>query len=89
MLLRLNFFGSDERSALFRVAPPHGFGMPVACYVHSKRMGFVPDDVKQRLQAEAKAQGVKAKGIGTDSIEYAHFVWRSGFNPKFTQLRLI
>lgn len=25
----------------------------------------------------------------TDSIEYAHFVWQKGFNPKFTQLKVI
>lgn len=34
MLLRLNFFGSQERSAWFKQ------NMPMACYVHSKRMKF-------------------------------------------------
>jgi len=34
MLLRLNFFGSQERSAWFQK------NMPWACYVHSKRMKF-------------------------------------------------
>lgn len=34
MLLRLNFFGSRERSAWFQE------NMPIFCYVHSKRMKF-------------------------------------------------
>lgn len=34
MLLRLNFFGSQERSAWFKQ------NMPVNCYVHSRRMKF-------------------------------------------------
>lgn len=25
----------------------------------------------------------------TDSIEYAHFVWQKGNNPKFTKLKVI
>lgn len=34
MLLRLNFLGSQDRAAFFKN------NMPVACYVHSKRMRF-------------------------------------------------
>ncbi len=34
MLLRLNFFGSQERSTWFKS------NMPVNCYVHSKRLKF-------------------------------------------------
>lgn len=34
MLLRLNFFGSKERKPFFQE------NMPVACYVHSRRMRF-------------------------------------------------
>ncbi|HBF3986180.1 TPA: hypothetical protein KOD80_004273 [Clostridioides difficile] len=25
----------------------------------------------------------------TDSIEYAHFVWQKGYNPKFSQLKVL
>lgn len=64
MLLRLNFFGSQERSAWFKSF------MPLATYVHSKRMRFTNTG-------------------GTDSIEYMHAVWRVGYNPKHTLLRVI
>jgi hypothetical protein len=37
MLLRLNFFGSQERSAWFKNC------MPTVCYVHSKRLKFTDD----------------------------------------------
>lgn len=83
MLLRLNFFGSQERSAWFKE------NMPLATYVHSQRISFVPDDRKKRINDEAKAAGVKAKGNGTDSIEYMHAVWCVGCRPQFTQLRII
>lgn len=64
MLLRLNFFGSQERSAWFKSF------MPLATYVHSKRMKFTNTG-------------------GTDSIEYMHAVWRVGYNPKHTHLRVL
>lgn len=38
MLLRLNFFGSEERNRFFMAG-----GLPRCCYVHSKRLGFTPD----------------------------------------------
>ena len=37
MLLRLNYFGAQSRASWFRD------NMPVACYVHSKRLGFTDD----------------------------------------------
>lgn len=83
MLLRLNFFGSQERSEWFKS------NMPLATYVHSKRISFVPDDRKKRINAEAKAAGIAAKGNGTDSIEYMHAVWNVGCHPQFTHLRII
>ena len=63
-LLRLNFFGSQERSEWFK---NH---MPVYTYVHSKRLKFLNTS-------------------GTDSIEYAHLVWKVGEFPRFTRMRLI
>lgn len=78
MLQRLNFLGSAERKPLFRTGLPFGFGMPVACYVHGKRMRFM--------------QGINPrtnKPWPGDSIEYGHFVWQRGRNPKFTQLRIL
>ena len=83
MLLRLNFFGSQERSEWFKD------NMPLATYVHSKRISFVPEDRKKRINAEAKASGIAAKGIGSDSVEYMHAVWNVGCHPQFTHLRII
>lgn len=39
MLLRLNFFGSEERNKFFRDG-----NMPTCSYVHAKRLGFTPDN---------------------------------------------
>lgn len=61
MLLRLNFFGSQDREKFFSE------NMPESIYVHSRRMSFTPDKK-------------------TDSVEYAHFVWRPHLNPKSAQL---
>lgn len=49
--------------------------LPLLCYVHHRRMGF------GKINKKGKE--------GTDSIEYAHFVWQQGVYPKFTQLRVI
>lgn len=38
MLLRLNFFGSEDRNAFFMSSK-----MPQLAYVHSRRLGFTPD----------------------------------------------
>lgn len=56
MLLRLNFFGSEERNPFFLSGK-----MPERAYVHAKRLGFTPDGK-------------------TDSIEYAHMIWRKSEN---------
>jgi hypothetical protein len=37
MLLRLNYFGTEKRKAWWQA------NMPVATYIHSKRIGFTPD----------------------------------------------
>lgn len=48
--------------------------MPKYCFVHSRRMPF----------------GLNKHGkVGTDSIEYAHFVWHQGHRAEFTQLKVI
>lgn len=77
MLLRLNYFGSNKRLPFWR---GH---MPESVYVHSDRMNFV-----ERLTVEeCRALGMKNKG--TDSIEYCHCVWKVGYSPRFTQMRVI
>lgn len=45
MLLRLNFFGSDERNEFFLSG-----NMPDMAYVHSKRLGFTPDSHKDSVE---------------------------------------
>ena len=61
MLLRLNFFGSQDREIFFQTT------MPEAIFVHPTRMSFTPDNQ-------------------TDSVEYAHFVWRKNRNPRSASL---
>jgi len=68
MLLRLNFFGSDDRKPFFELH------MPEYCFVHHKRISF----------------GLNKKGKkSSDSIEYAHFIWKKDHNPEFTKLKVI
>jgi len=61
MLQRLNFYGGQkEKRAFFdRV------GLPIAAYVHRKRIPFMPP---------GSINPVSGKPFGQDSIEYAHFV---------------
>lgn len=77
MLLRLNFFGSLERKPFFEE------NMPKYCYIHSKRMNFIP----KWLQEQIKEQTGKAPT--GDSIEYAHFVWQKGFRTDKTLTAVI
>lgn len=65
-LLRLNFFGSKQRKPLFEEF------MPQSCYIHHKRINFIPDSMKEAM----KNRGEKVPS--GDSIEYAHFVWKKG-----------
>ena len=62
MLLRQNFLGSQERG------PWLSENMPHSLYTHSKRPGFYPDNWKTVMP------WLKKKG--TDSCEYAHFMWQ-------------
>jgi hypothetical protein len=77
MLLRLNFFGSQDRKPFFNK------NMPKLCYVHHKRISFIP----KHINDERKEQGLKP--LTVDSIEYAHFVWQKGYKEKYTKLRVI
>ena len=49
--------------------------MPLYAFVHSRRVKFM--NYKEN------------DNLSTDSIEYMHAVWKKGFNPKFTQLKII
>ena len=62
MLLRLNFFGSQQRRSFFQ---QH---MPMYCIVHSNRPRFF--------------------GAG-EQTEYAHFVFKKGYHPTYTQTYVI
>lgn len=75
MLLRLNFLGTQGRKEFFRT------NMPSRIYVHSSRMCFYPDGVKDPETGKIK--------FPTDSIEYAHFVWQGGVSPASATLKLI
>lgn len=85
MLLRLNFFGGKSRREFFEKY------MPDYCFVHTKRMSFT-DKKDKNGKVEFKPDGTPKKG-GTDSIEYAHFVWLTDGNerenPEYTKLFLI
>jgi hypothetical protein len=67
LLLRLNFFGSQERK------PFWDSHLPKYCFVHSKRIHFIDGQGKS----------------GTDSIEYAHYIWQKGYDPEYTLLKVI
>ena len=77
MLLRLNFFGSEKRKALFDEF------MPVSCYIHRNRINFIPDSMK----GEMKLNGIKPPS--GDSIEYAHFVWQKGVFGNYCKTYII
>lgn len=77
MLLRLNFFGSAQRKPFFDEF------MPKYCYIHHKRINFIPDSMKQQM----KQNGVKPPS--GDSIEYAHFVWQKGYNLDYCKTYII
>lgn len=81
MLLRLNFFGSEERKPFFEKY------MPEWCFVHRKRMSFV--DKKDKVGCVEFNKEDKPKKGSTDSIEYAHFVFRKGVKPDYTKLVVI
>lgn len=81
MLLRLNFFGSKERKKFFENL------MPEWCFVHHKRISFC--DKKDGNGYVQFDKNGNAKHGSTDSIEYAHFVFRKNYNPEYTKLVVI
>ena len=81
MLLRLNFFGSSERETFFNNY------MPEWCFVHRKRMSFVEKRDSQGY-IEFNQEGKPKRG-STDSIEYAHFVFKKDKKPDYTKLVII
>ena len=81
MLLRLNFFGSKERESFFKRY------MPEWCFVHHIRISFV--DKKDENGYVVFDKEGKPKRGSTDSIEYAHFVFRKGERPDYTKLVVI
>lgn len=62
MLLRLNFFGSQKRGPWFKENYPRW------CYVHSKRLGFFPDE-PSRTDATEYMHAVWQKGYKSDHAE--------------------
>ncbi|RHQ81966.1 hypothetical protein [Clostridium sp. AF22-10] len=82
MLLRLNFFGGQNKEEFFNKY------MPEWCFVHHKRISFTDKKDAAGFTIYDK-NGVPKRG-GTDSIEYMHAVWRkSNLKPKYTKLVLI
>ena len=62
MLLRLNFFGSQKRAPWFKANYPRW------CYVHSKRLGFFPEE-PSRTDATEYMHAVWQKGYHPDHTE--------------------
>lgn len=80
MLLRLNFFGSKDRKPFFDKY------MPEWCFVHHTRISFL-DKKDSNGYVVLDNEGNPKKG-STDSIEYAHFVFRKN-KPDYTKLMVI
>ena len=79
MLLRLNFFGSKERESFFEKY------MPEWCFIHHIRIGFTDKKDNDGHVIIDKKTGLPKRG-STDSIEYAHFVFRKEYKPEYTKL---
>lgn len=62
MLLRVNFLGAQKRGEWWQTHMPH------SVFTHSKRPCFYPDNWRELMPWLEKK--------GTDSTEYAHFVWQ-------------
>lgn len=81
MLLRLNFLGTQDRF------PFWSENLPRWIFVHSARLAFGNRGVTPDGEPEPMAKRNKK---GTDSIEYAHFVWhRCASLWKYSELRVI
>lgn len=82
MLLRLNFFGSQRREAFFSKY------IPEWCFVHHIRIGFTDKKDANGYTVIDKNTGLPKRG-STDSIEYAHYVFKKGYKPDYTKLVII
>lgn len=82
MLLRLNFFGSQGREEFFSKY------IPEWCFVHHIRIGFTDKKDSNGYTIIDKKTGLPKRG-STDSIEYAHYVFRKGIKPDYTKLVII
>jgi hypothetical protein len=47
------------------------------------------DNMPLLAYVHSKRMGFKRDSKDTDSIEYAHLVWKRGISPRFTKLRVI
>lgn len=97
MLQRLNFLGSEDRQDFWRAH------MPYRIYVHKKRMGFLEHTMatdksfidwhakpKNNAKYPSQEKALTVYRRQQDSIEYAHFVWWTGWKENHTpHLRLI
>lgn len=82
MLLRLNFFGSQERKQFFDSY------MPEWCFVHRKRIGFTDKKNENGYVILNDKTGLPKRG-STDSVEYMHCVFKKDSKPDFTKLVII
>lgn len=82
MFLRLNFWGSAKRKEWLKA------NMPMYCYIHSERPSFI-DEFIHTGKFDKNGKEKILKPGDTDSIEYAHFVWKKGEHPEFTKTRLV
>lgn len=82
MFLRLNFWGSGKRKEWLKA------NMPLYCYIHSDRPSFIDEPIHTGKFDKNSKEKILKPG-DTDSIEYAHFVWRKGEYPEFTKTRLV
>ena len=82
MLLRLNFFGSQLREEFFSKY------IPEWCFVHHIRIGFTDKKDDNGYTVINKKTGIPKHG-STDSIEYAHYVFRKNIKPDYTKLVII
>jgi hypothetical protein len=64
MLLRVNFLGAQKRGEWWQTH------MPESKWTHSRRPCFYPDNWRELMPWLEKK--------GTDSTEYAHYVWQKG-----------
>lgn len=99
-LLRLNFFGSEKRKEFFKNNMPEFCFVhrKRPCFLTKEIITLLKEEAKREAREEeenilkttGKVLKIKPKGVSTtDATEYAHFVWRKDYNPKFCKTILI